>query len=89
MTYTATVTKTGNSIALRVPKAYATAMGLVVGQKVELPAVLAVPTTKKQDRQKVQEAIEALQDMKAFSSIKDPVAWQREMRKDRKQPFRD
>ena len=30
-----------------------------------------------------------LADMGAFSEIEDPVAWQREIRKDRPLPFRD
>ena len=35
------------------------------------------------------EAFQALADMGAFSEIEDPVAWQREIRKDRPLPFRD
>lgn len=35
------------------------------------------------------ELLQALADMGAFSEIDDPVAWQREIRKDRPLPFRD
>ena len=35
------------------------------------------------------EALQALADMGAFADIEDPVAWQREQRKDRPLPFRD
>ena len=35
------------------------------------------------------ELLQALADMGAFADIEDPVAWQREIRKDRSLPFRD
>ena len=84
--YTATVIKTGNSVALRVPKQYAQDANLTVGEKVELPLPLKY---KKQDSAKIQYLIGKLQDINAFSSIKDPSAWQREIRKDRPLPGRD
>lgn len=85
--YTATVIKTGNSYALRVPKAYVEQSKLVLGQKVQVGAPLVVP--KPQDRQAIQRAIRNLQAVGAFRTIKDPVAWQREIRKDRPLPSRD
>ena len=48
--YTATVIKTGNSLALRIPKEYAQAAKLIPGEKVTLP----LPTKqKKQNRVKL------------------------------------
>lgn len=41
------------------------------------------PGQPKQDHKATQEAIRKLQETNAFSDIKDPVAWQREIRKDR------
>ena len=38
--------------------------------------------------QTVFDALQALADMGAFDEIEDPVAWQREIRKDRPLPFR-
>lgn len=85
-TYNATVIKTGNSIALRVPKEYATKAHLTPGDKVLLP----LPSKKKeQDRAKIVRIIAKLQELHAYSDIKDPVAWQRELRVDRKLPGRD
>jgi len=83
--YTATVIKTGNSIALRVPKKYAQDAHLTPGEKVSLP----LPSKqKKQDRAKIARIVAKLQELHAYSDIKDPVAWQRELRKDRKLPNR-
>jgi antitoxin component of MazEF toxin-antitoxin module len=85
-TYTATVIKTGNSVALRVPKRYAQDAQLVPGEKVNLP----LPTKQRQqDRAKIVRLIGKLQEMKAYGNIKDPVAWQREMRQDRNLPGRE
>lgn len=84
--YTATVIKTGNSVALRVPKQYAQDANLSIGEKVDLQLPLR---QKKQDSAKIQHLIRKLQDINAFSSIKDPSAWQREIRKDRPLPGRD
>lgn len=84
--YTSTVIKTGNSYALRVPKQYIEDAKLKLGQKatIQLP-VLEV----KQDRERIQTLLKQLQEIGAFKSIKDPGAWQREIRKDRPLPGRD
>ncbi len=85
-TYTSTVIKTGNSYALRVPKKYIDDAGLGLGQK----ASIQLPTLEiKQDRAAIQRAIKNLQEIHAFADIKDPVTWQREIRKDRPLPGRD
>jgi antitoxin component of MazEF toxin-antitoxin module len=83
--YTTTVIKTGNSYALRVPKRYVEDAHLQLGQKADI----TLPTPRpRQDHAKIQEILRELQQMGAFKSIKDPVAWQREIRKDRKLPGR-
>jgi antitoxin component of MazEF toxin-antitoxin module len=84
-TYTATVIKTGNSIALRVPKQYAQDAKLVPGEKV----LLNLPSKQKQqDYNKIKRLISALQKVPAFHTISDPVTWQREIRQDRALPNR-
>lgn len=84
--YTATVIKTGNSLALRIPKEYALEAQLVPGEKVTLP----LPTKQKlQNRAKIKQLINKLQQLHAYEQIADPVQWQREVRKDRKLPGRD
>ena len=84
-TYIATVIKTGNSIALRVPKQYASVAGLTPGDKVNLP----LPNKQKeQDHEKIGRLIEKLKELHAYNSIKDPIAWQREIRQDREIPGR-
>lgn len=85
--YKATIIKTGNSYALRVPKAYADSNNFKLGEKVELPPVRRA--AKKQDRAAIQKAFKELQEIGAFKSIVDPVAWQREIRKDRSLPGRN
>lgn len=83
--YTATVIKTGNSVALRVPKQYADAAKLVPGDKVNLQ----LPSKQKeQDRAKIKRIVEKLQELHAYSSIENPSAWQREIRQDRPLPGR-
>ena len=85
-TYVATVIKTGNSVALRVPKEYASDAHLTPGDKVLLP----LPSKqKKQDRAKIARIVAKLQELHAYSDIKDPVEWQRNLRQDRKLPGRD
>lgn len=90
--YIATVIKTGNSYALRVPKAYIEDAKLNLGDKADLP--LPQKQTK-QDQAKIQQLIKKLQEATAaaapggLASIKDPVAWQRELRKDRPLPGRE
>lgn len=84
--YTATVIKTGNSYALRVPKKYVEDAQLKSGQK----AVIALPIPEpKQNRARIQEIIRKLQETSVYKDIKDPVAWQREIRKDRPLPGRE
>jgi antitoxin component of MazEF toxin-antitoxin module len=84
--YTATVIKTGNSYALRVPKRYVEDAQLKSGQK----TIIALPIPEpKQNRGRIQEVIRQLQDIGAYRDIKDPAAWQREIRKDRPLPGRD
>jgi antitoxin component of MazEF toxin-antitoxin module len=84
--YTATVIKTGNSYALRVPKKYIDDSALTLGQKVQVtdPIIARV-----QDREAIQRAIRELQKINAYSDMKDPVVWQREIRKDRHLPGRE
>jgi antitoxin component of MazEF toxin-antitoxin module len=84
--YTATVIKTGNSYALRVPKAYVDNAHLALGQKVQVGTPLKA--TAKQDPSEVKKAIRNLQQLGAYKDIKDPIAWQREIRKDRPLPGR-
>ena len=84
-TYNATVIKTGNSIALRVPKEYAKDAHLVPGNKVLLPLPVK---QKKQDRAKIERIVVKLQGMHAYGDIKDPIAWQRGLRQDRVLPGR-
>ena len=87
--YIATVIKTGNSYALRVPKAYVEDAHLGLGDK----ATIGLPvSTKPQDRAKIQKLLEQLQNIESsggLKSIVDPVAWQREIRRDRALPGRE
>jgi antitoxin component of MazEF toxin-antitoxin module len=85
--YTVTVIKTGNSYALRVPKQYIDDSELTLGQKVQLGTPLAA--AQPHDRKAIQQAIRNLQKVNAYSDIKDPIAWQKEIRKDRSLPGRD
>ncbi|HLA49443.1 MAG TPA: hypothetical protein VJY84_02775 [Candidatus Saccharimonadales bacterium] len=87
--YTATVIKTGNSYALRVPKVYVDDAKLKLGQKVQV--VSPTTQTEKQDPEAIKKAIAEMRRVGAFSKIQDPVAWQREIRKewDRPLPGRD
>ena len=59
-----------------------------------LQVYVSVPEVKGTDdsetgEKSVFELFQELADMGAFSEIEDPVAWQREIRKDRPLPFRD
>jgi len=84
--YIATVIKTGNSYALRVPKQYVDDAHLELGQK----ATIQLPTPQpKQDRNRIQTLLKQLQAAGAYTQIKDPVAWQRDIRRDRPLPGRD
>ncbi|MGD8373405.1 MAG: hypothetical protein PVI21_00935 [Candidatus Woesebacteria bacterium] len=84
-TYTATVIKTGNSYALRVPKKYVEDAQLKSGQKTSIALPLPEPT---QNREKIQNILRQLQEAGAYKDVTDPVAWQREIRKDRPLPGR-
>ena len=85
-TYIATVFKTGNSYALRVPKKYIEEGNLELGQKatIQLPIIQL-----KQDHKRIQELLRQLQEIGAYKDIKDPGKWQREIRIDRSLPGRD
>lgn len=84
--YTVTVIKTGNSYALRVPKKYVEDAHLTLGQKTNIN----LPTPKlSQDRDKIQSIIRQLQETDIYKDIKDPVSWQRKIRKERPLPGRD
>lgn len=85
-TYTATVTKTGNSYALRVPKQYVEDAQLELGQKIQVSA--PVMNLKKHDPQAIGRAIRQLQEVNAYEEIADPVSWQRHIRADRALPER-
>ena len=84
--YTVTVIKTGNSYALRVPKKYVEDAQLILGQKVQVGAPIVM---RKQNPDAIKRAIRNLQKLNPYRDIKDPVAWQREIRKDRPLPGRD
>ena len=48
-----------------------------------------LPDPEDPEGQTTFEILQSLADMGAFAEIEDPVAWQREIRKDRPLPFRD
>ncbi len=83
--YSTTVIRTGNSYALRVPKQYINDANLKLGQKATIQ--LPIPEVK-QDRARIQSLFKQLQELGAYKDIKDPAAWQREIRKDRPLPGR-
>lgn len=76
--YTATVIKSGNSYALRIPKRLAEDAHLEVGQKVEIPAPAV------QRRGNAAGALAKLQKLAdekgSMPSISDAAAWQRAIR---------
>ncbi len=76
---TVTVIKSGNSLALRVPKAYAERNKLRVGAKVVLPDTQKVGGTLA-DLQKAIEKLHGQGGISAWNTVKDPVAWQRNER---------
>lgn len=84
--YKATVIKTGNSYALRVPKAYIENAQLQLGQKVQVEQ--PIHEAKKSDPQAIKQAIKKLQQTNAYKGVRDPVAWQRKTRQDRPLPGR-
>ncbi len=83
--YTATVIKTGNSFALRVPKAYVEDAKLTLGDKADLALPVKNPV---QNNQRIQALWKELQALSPFASIGDPVSWQRQIRMDRPLPGR-
>lgn len=89
--YQATVFKSGNSYALRVTPEYLKDAGLRVGDKPSIALPIVKP--KKQNRAEIARLIRQLQEVskdgKGLANIEDPVAWQREIRKDRPLPGRD
>lgn len=84
--YNATVIKTGNSYALRIPKQLVDEAELKLGEKVHIGNLQKY---KKQDHQKVLAILKQLQASSTFKDVDDPVAWQQEVRRDRKLPYRD
>ncbi len=89
MKHALTVTKTGNSVALRIPKPIADAQDWQQGQKLD-PVLYnlntgprSLPEISQAQRNAAYKAVKELQKMGAFKDIKDPVAWQRSIRKDR------
>lgn len=83
--YIATVIKTGNSYALRIPKKYMEDARLSLGQK----ATIQLPTLEKeQNHDRIQGLLKQLQRLGSYSDIQDPVKWQREVRSDRSLPGR-
>lgn len=84
--YTATVIKTGNSYALRVPKKYVEDAQLKLGQKADIELPTPQP---KQDRKRIQHLLKELQEIRAYNDINNPVAWQRKLRQDRSLPGRE
>lgn len=88
--YIATVIKTGNSYALRVPIDVVRSEDLKLGEKV---AIGGIYKNRPQDQDKIAALVKELQTLPAtpgsLKSIKDPVVWQREMRTDRSLPGRD
>jgi antitoxin component of MazEF toxin-antitoxin module len=75
--YFATVIKTGNSYALRIPKEYVDINDLHLGQKVKLPENLKVRQGNVAD---AVSGLQRLAEKGSMKSISDPVAWQRAMR---------
>jgi antitoxin component of MazEF toxin-antitoxin module len=83
--YIATVIKTGNSYALRVPKNYVDDAHLELGQK----TVIELPIPKlEQDRSRIQDIVAQLQAISAYADVLDASTWQREVRQDRQLPGR-
>lgn len=74
--YTATVIKTGNSYALRVPKEYVDRNRLRPGTKVQLPDPERTGSTL-EDLNTVLQAAAGDTKIAAWDSLPDPVAWQR------------
>lgn len=83
--YNATIIKTGNSYALRVPKAYIVDNNLKLGQKTQITTPIS---THSQNHERIKTAFVKLKKIKAFGTISNPVEWQKEQRQDRNIPNR-
>ena len=80
----AKIIKIGNSYGVRLPKEYMKRYNITPGSYISLPA------PKTPDYKKALAALEELSKINgALGKIKDPSAWQREIRKDRPLPGRD
>lgn len=95
--YTTTLSISGNGYVLRIPKRIVQESGLKPGDKVIGPDLKSLPA-ENEPEQRRQAFIAAVEDLQravaenpesALGSIKDPVAWQREIRQDRPLPGRD
>lgn len=69
------VTKTGNSYAIRVPKSYIEKNGLKLGDVVPLDDPLA------RQQKALDKLVKYAKTTGPIAGIKDPVKWQREIRK--------
>ena len=78
--YTTTVIKTGNSYALRVPKAYINDASLKLGQKVLIPLPMR---PIHQNKERIQTILRQLQSTSVYNEIADPGRWQRQAKKRR------
>ena len=74
----ATVIKSGNSYALRIPKVYADKNRLQLGNKIRLAPPL--PLIRKTNHIELQKQLKEIQKLSIYKNIKDPVKWQREQR---------
>ena len=83
--YNATIIKTGNSYALRVPISYIKQNNLKLGQKTFISPPIK---TVVQNRKAIELAFKQLNDVDAFGSISDPGKWQQSIREDRPMPER-
>lgn len=79
----AIVTKTGNSYALRVPKSYITNSGLKLGDVVKIDEPI------EKQKKMLDELVRMAESKKLVSSIPDPSEWQREQRREWKDPWEE
>lgn len=80
----AQIVKIGNSQGVRLSRAYLDKVGVKTGDRVEVLVQKKAP-----DYKKALQALRELSEMNgALAQIKDPVAWQRKIRKDRPLPGR-
>jgi hypothetical protein len=81
--YSATVIQTGGSFGLRLPKKYIDEHKLRLGEKV----IIGSPqTATRSNAKRIIALFQSLNTIHAFQSIPDPIAWQRQQRRDRKLP---